>query len=94
MKLFLTGSAVALLSFAAVAQQPPAGAGSPFDALDADKNASLSPAEGQAHPVVSQNFTTADTNRDGVLTREEFNAAFTTARPAQPQPERPPAPQP
>jgi hypothetical protein len=94
MKLLLTGSAVALLSFTALAQEPQAGAGSPFDALDADKNASISVAEGQAHPVVSQNFGTADKNGDGSLTREEFNAAFTTTRPAQPQPERPPAPQP
>lgn len=86
MKLILKVSAAALLSSVAFAQQPQGGAGSsPFDVLDADKNAAISVAEARAVPVVAENFTAADKNGDGALTREEFNSAFTMAKPAEPQ---------
>jgi len=32
--------------------------------------------EAQAHPTVAANFEAADANHDGVLTKEEFLAAF------------------
>jgi hypothetical protein len=36
--------------------------------------------EAQAHPTVAANFDSADTNHDGVLTKEEFMAAFKPAQ--------------
>jgi Ca2+-binding EF-hand superfamily protein len=47
-----------------------------FAALDADHNGSISPMEAQRNQVVAANFTMADTNNDGMLSREEFIAAF------------------
>lgn len=100
MRLLSLFVSVALLSTAALAQEPQTGAGttpqaepgtagSPFDALDADKDGALSMEEAQAHPVVAQNFSVADTNRDGKLSREEFDSSFTTAAP--PQQSEPPS---
>jgi hypothetical protein len=40
----------------------------------------MTKSEAQAHPAVAANFDAADANHDGVLTKEEFLAAF---RPAQ-----------
>jgi hypothetical protein len=93
MKRSLSLIAAALLSSAALAQNPPAESGSPFDALDVDKNGSLNQQEAQAHPVVAQNFAAADANTDGTITRTEFDAAFTSGR-AQPAPTPAPQPQP
>jgi hypothetical protein len=99
-KLHLALTAAALFSTAALAQNPGGAAPSPFDALDADQNGSLSAQEAQVHPVVAQNFGAADKDGDGKLTREEFDAAFTTGEPAQPsqpgqaQPGAPTAPPP
>jgi len=88
MKQYLALTAAALLCANAAAQAPAEGAGSPFDALDADKSGSVSQQEAQAHSTVSQNFASADANTDGNLTREEFDAAFRTGQTApQPQPE-------
>jgi Ca2+-binding EF-hand superfamily protein len=92
MKRSLTLIAAALLSSAALAQNAPAESGSPFDALDADKSGSLNQQEAQAHPVVAQNFASADANTDGAITRSEFDAAFTSGQaqpPAAPQPQPP-----
>jgi hypothetical protein len=36
----------------------------------------MTKAEAQAHPTVAANFDAADANHDGVLTKEEFLAAF------------------
>ena len=91
MKAHLILSAALLLPTALFAQEPRGGAGSsPFDLLDADKNSSISAAEAQAHPVVSQNFGAADGNGDQVLTRDEFDKAFVTVEPS----DDPPAPAP
>ena len=62
-----------------------------FDALDANKDGNISKAEAQSSPVVAQSFATADSNVDGVIAREEFNASFTmrapdSAPPASPVP--------
>ena len=51
-----------------------------FDKLNVSHTGKLTRAEAQAHPTVAANFDAADTNHDGVLTKEEFVAAF---RPAQ-----------
>jgi Ca2+-binding EF-hand superfamily protein len=89
--------AVALSSFAAlmsvpvVAQEGGETAGSPFDALDRDRDGTLTAREGQGHPVVAQNFATADKDGNGSLSREEFNSAFTSSRP-QPAPAAPSLP--
>jgi hypothetical protein len=88
-------SLAGLAPLAALAQTAPGS--SPFDMLDTDHNGVLSAQEAQAHPVVSQNFTVADKNGDGTLTREEFNSAFTTkqqgAPPASPSPQQSPSPE-
>jgi hypothetical protein len=94
-KTSFTLAAVALSSLAALGSVPVVaqeGAGeSPFDALDRDHDGTLNAREGQGHPVVSQNFATADRDGNGSLSREEFNSAFTAARP-QPAPGAPPSP--
>ena len=90
MRMFTALTAAALLSGMAVAQeegQP----GSPFDLLDADQSGSISQQEAQAHSTVAQNFGTADVNADGALTREEFDAAFTTSTEQAATPDSPPA---
>jgi hypothetical protein len=51
-----------------------------FDKLNVSHTGKLTKAEAQAHPAVAANFDAADTNHDGVLTKDEFLAAF---RPAQ-----------
>lgn len=59
---------------------PPAAApqqsGSVFDALDANQDGNIAQQEAEAHPTVAENFTRADANGDGALSREEFAAAF------------------
>ena len=66
-------------------QTPPSAAqaadlGVIFDKLNVSHTGKMTKAEAQAHPAVAANFDAADTNHDGVLTKEEFLAAF---RPAQ-----------
>jgi len=51
-----------------------------FDKLNVSHTGKLTKAEAQAHPTVAANFDAADTNHDGVVTKDEFLAAF---RPAQ-----------
>jgi Ca2+-binding EF-hand superfamily protein len=82
MKTQLAMMAAALLSTAALAQEPGGQTmRDPFDALDTDKNGSISLQEAQVAAVVVQNFPQADKDRDGKLTRDEFNAAFTVRQP-------------
>lgn len=47
-----------------------------FAALDANKDGKVSQAEAQRNTMVSQDFTDADKNHDGFLSRDEFAAAF------------------
>jgi len=51
-----------------------------FDKLNVSHTGKMTKAEAQAHPTVAANFDAADTNHDGVVTKDEFLAAF---RPAQ-----------
>lgn len=66
-------------------QTPPSPAqaadlGAIFDRLNVSHTGKLTKAEAQAHPTVAANFDAADTDHDGVVTKDEFLAAF---RPAQ-----------
>jgi Ca2+-binding EF-hand superfamily protein len=86
--------AAALFSASVLAQsesQP--STDSAFDALDANKDGHIDKSEAQASLPVTQGFATADTNHDGVITREELNAAF-RMRPPDAAPPSAPAPQP
>jgi hypothetical protein len=47
-----------------------------FDALDADRDGKVAQQEAQAHPTVAENFSKADANGDGALSKEEFDATF------------------
>lgn len=47
-----------------------------FTALDANKDGKVSQAEAQRNMMVSQDFTDADKNHDGFLSKDEFLAAF------------------
>src|ERR1700744_4623427 len=66
--------------------QPPPSAeqaadrGGIFDKLNVSHTGKLTKTEAQAHPTVAANFDAADTNHDGVLTKEEFLAAFKPAQ--------------
>jgi len=51
-----------------------------FDKLNVSHTGKLTKEEAQVHPTVAANFDAADTNHDGVVTKDEFLAAF---RPAQ-----------
>jgi hypothetical protein len=60
---------------------PPAGPaandiGAIFDQLNASHTGKLTREEAQAHPTVAANFDKADANKDGVVTKDEFLAAF------------------
>lgn len=82
----------ACIATAALAQQPPQSAqgDDPFTLLDVDQSGGISTQEAQASTVVAQSFASADRNADGILGREEFDAAFQVARPQQPGTPAPP----
>jgi Ca2+-binding EF-hand superfamily protein len=78
-----------LLAAGALAQAQSPAPGQPasvFDTIDADRNGSISIEEAKVSAVLTENFAAADTDGDNVLTRQEFDASFTTA---QPQPAMP-----
>jgi hypothetical protein len=68
----------------AAAQTPPAPPAGPaandigaiFDQLNTSHTGKLTREEAQAHPTVAANFDKADANKDGVVTKDEFLAAF------------------
>jgi len=47
-----------------------------FDKLNTSHSGKMTKAEAQAHPTVAANFDAADANHDGLITKEEFLAAF------------------
>ncbi len=51
-----------------------------FDKLNVSHTGKMTRAEAQAHPTVAANFDAADTNHDGVVTKDEFLAAFKPAQ--------------
>ncbi len=99
MKIQLAILATTLVSGTAFAQEAntqPAPANDVFSQLDADQSSGISAQEAQASPVVTQAFSRADANSDGILTREEFYGAFQVAQPGdsqQPQDSPPQQPQ-
>src|SRR5690554_2473011 len=92
MKAYLALTAAVLFAGGAAAQSPGEGTGSVFDALDTDKNGSLSQQEAQAHSTVAQNFSAADADGDGSLSRTEFDQSFTTGQSSTPGAQQPPPP--
>jgi len=62
-------------------QTPPSAAqaadlGAIFDKLNVSHTGKLTKTEAQAHPTVAANFDAADANHDGVVSKDEFLAAF------------------
>jgi hypothetical protein len=51
-----------------------------FDKLNVSHTGKMTRAEAQAHPTVAANFDAADANHDGVVTKDEFLAAFKPAQ--------------
>ena len=47
-----------------------------FTALDANHDGKISQTEAQKNPAVMQAFAAADKDRDGLLSKAEFEAAF------------------
>jgi Ca2+-binding EF-hand superfamily protein len=70
-KYFIIASGV-VMATAALAQDTAA----VFAALDTDKNGSISEMEAQRNTFVMEAFSSADSNSDGALSQEEFDAAF------------------
>jgi hypothetical protein len=101
MKIKLAILAATLASSAALAQEqtqpaPGASGSAPNDVfaqLDSDGSSGISAQEAQASPVVTQAFSRADANTDGILTREEFYAAFQVSQPGDSQQQAAPQPQ-
>jgi EF hand len=66
------------------AAQPPAtqrvahsvDVGAIFDQMNPSHSGRLTREEAQAYPTLAANFDRVDTNKDGVVTRDEFIAAF------------------
>jgi hypothetical protein len=64
------------------ATEPPPSAGQTvdvgtiFDKLNTSHTGKLTKAEAQSYPAVAAHFDAADINHDGVLTKDEFLAAF------------------
>jgi len=77
----LAFTAAALLAAGAFAQAQQGETASVFDTIDADGNGSISIEEAKVSSVLTQNFAAADSDGDNVLTRQEFDASFTTAQP-------------
>ena len=48
-----------------------------FELADSDGNGELSRAEAQRLPIVPHSFEEMDQNKDGVISRSEYEAAFT-----------------
>ena len=65
-----------VLAFMAATPASAQDAAAVFAALDANKDGKVSQAEAQRNTIVSQDFTDADKNHDGFLSRDEFAAAF------------------
>jgi len=49
-----------------------------FDKLNSSHTGKLTREEAKVQPTVAGNFDAADTNKDGVLSKDEFLAAFTS----------------
>lgn len=80
---------------AAIAQSPRTRTPtSTFDALDSDHSDFLSHGEALAAPDVLAKFVVADKNKDGMLSRAEFDAAFARTGISPVKPAQPRAPQP
>ena len=71
-KYYLALGVAFMLATPAAAQD----AGLVFTALDANKDGKISQAEAQRNALVGQNFTAADKDHDGFLSKDEFMAAF------------------
>ncbi|MDB5872353.1 MAG: hypothetical protein JWQ07_1795 [Ramlibacter sp.] len=48
-----------------------------FELADSDSNGELTRAEAQRLPIMPRSFEDTDQNKDGVITRNEYEAAFT-----------------
>ena len=73
---YLAFGVALMLATPAMAQD----AGLVFTALDGNKDGKVSQAEAQRNTQVAQNFTLADKDHDGFLSKDEFIAAFGKAQ--------------
>jgi hypothetical protein len=55
---------------------PSVDVGAIYDRLNTTHDDKLTREQAQAHPTVAANFDSADTNHDGVISKDEFLAAF------------------
>lgn len=72
MKKYILAGVIVVLGTPAFSQD----AGVVFAALDSNHDNMISPDEAKANTLVAKLFTQADKDRDGFLTRAEFDAAF------------------
>jgi hypothetical protein len=95
-EIFMRSTGVMLLLLApaqaALAQSLPTA--SVFDALDKDQSDSISHGEAITAAEVAAKFVIADKNKDGMLSRAEFEAAFSKTVLSPEKPSQPRAPQP
>jgi len=98
MKTFITLCAAALISSAATAGDPSRNPGdakdapaATFESLDRNKDQQLSKAEAGKDKALAAEFSLADVNADGFISRSEY-VARTSPKPDSSQPYQPPAP--
>ena len=69
---YLIIASAAVIATTALAQDTAA----VFAALDTDNNGSITETEAQRNDFVTESFSSADSNSDGTLSQEEFDATF------------------
>ncbi|WP_158658089.1 EF-hand domain-containing protein [Agarilytica rhodophyticola] len=70
-KTLIAITAVSFMALPAIAQQAQ-GDQTGFSDLDADGDGNISLAESKSHQWLAENFAAVDTNKDGLISKEEF----------------------
>jgi Ca2+-binding EF-hand superfamily protein len=67
---------LSLVAIGAAAGDPTSGQSPAFESLDTNHDTMIDPGESRQMPALASTFSSADTNRDGNLDKQEFNKAL------------------